>query len=84
MTRLLWSQRATEIPGDVTISVTDLPREIRRRLAAHALRTIDPATATDTIESLIESLEAGKRGTQGSVLASAAREIWRCRPAPPR
>jgi len=84
MTRLVWSQRAVEATGDVTIPVADLPREIRRRLAAHALRTIDPATATDTIESLLESLEAGKRGTQGSVLASAHHEIWRFRPAPPR
>jgi len=84
MTRLSWSQRAAESPGAVSVTITDLPREIRRRLAAHALRTIDPATATDNIESLLESLENGKRATQGSVLASAAGGIWRFRAAPPR
>jgi len=84
MTRLSWSQRAVESPGAVAITITDLPREIRRRLAARALRTIDPATATDNIESLLESLEAGGRATQGNVLASAAGEIWRFRAAPPR
>ncbi|SDA24222.1 tRNA lysidine(34) synthetase TilS [Sphingomonas sp. NFR15] len=84
LTEIFWAQRAAETPGAVAVTVAGLPREIRRRLAARALRAIDPATATDNIESLLESLESGKRATQGRVLAAPAREIWRFGPAPPR
>ena len=89
-TRLFWRQRVGDAEsGDISIDMAGLPREIRRRLARQAITTIMlgselPITATDNIESLIESLEAGRRGEHGGVLASAKRQIWRFRPAPPR
>nr|WP_269083404.1 tRNA lysidine(34) synthetase TilS [Sphingomonas sp. Leaf357] len=79
-------------PGERRIDVTDLPREVRRRLARavvtavrHDRAILTPAwTPASNIESLLDALEAGRGATQAGVMASATANIWQFRAAPPR
>ncbi|MGT2514395.1 hypothetical protein ACVOMT_09300 [Sphingomonas panni] len=72
--------------------MTDLPRELRRRLARRAIgdvRLVDGITEgrwsdAANIESLLDALESGGKATQAGILASAKAGIWHFRPAPPR
>lgn len=84
LARLFWRDRAIERAGEIAIDMTELPRELRRRLARQAIRALHPSAATDRIEPLLDALETGGSAMQGDVLASAKGEIWRFRPAPPR
>ena len=92
MTRLFWDERRTKAGPGITIDMSGLPREIRRRLARraiHAVRLesgIDQPGFTDStnIESLLDALDLGRSATQGRVMASAKAAIWHFREAPPR
>jgi tRNA(Ile)-lysidine synthase len=84
VTELFWRERATESAAEIMLDVGALPRDLRRRLAARAVSALAPGTVTASIEPLIEALDASGSATQGPVLASAKREIWRFRLAPPR
>ena len=80
-----WRNRASDAEGVIRIDVSDLPRELRRRLARRAIRAHDPAfDETVSIEKLLDSLEAGGGATQAGVMASARGAVWSFRPAPPR
>lgn len=89
----LWRTRRRDADaGEHRLDMTDLPRELRRRLARRAIgdvRLIDgitegPWSDAANIESLLTALESGKKATQSGVLASARGGIWHFRPAPPR
>ena len=89
----LWRTRRLDAEiGEHRIDVTDLPRELRRRLARRAIadiRRTDGITEGSwsdaaNIESLLTALESGRKATQAGVLASDRAGIWHFRPAPPR
>ncbi|HEX8387950.1 MAG TPA: tRNA lysidine(34) synthetase TilS [Sphingomonas sp.] len=88
----LWAARARVQDDDVRVDATDLPREVRRRLARRAVAEVralagivEPAfTDASNVEALLDGLEAGRRVAQSGVLASVRDGRWRLRPAPPR
>ncbi|PZO76157.1 MAG: tRNA lysidine(34) synthetase TilS [Sphingomonas hengshuiensis] len=89
----LWRARSRDADvGECRLDTTDLPRELRRRLARRAIGdvrgigSIAEGQWSDAanIESLLDALDSGGTATQAGVLASAARGIWHFRPAPPR
>ncbi|MFD1033066.1 tRNA lysidine(34) synthetase TilS [Sphingomonas hankookensis] len=89
----LWRTRRRDAEvGEHRIDMTDLPRELRRRLARRAIGAVrrDHAITEGqwsdaaNIESLLNALESGQKATHAGVLASATRGIWHFRPAPPR
>lgn len=89
----LWRTRRLDAEaGEHRIDVTDLPRELRRRLARRAIGAVRAAhgivegrwSDAANIESLLDALESGRKATHAGVLASAKGQIWRFRPAPPR
>ncbi len=84
---LLFEDRRREGGWDVT----DLPREIRRRLAVRAILAVRASTACEgrfdpatSVESLLDALTRGEKATIAGVLATADRQIWRFCAAPPR
>lgn len=93
----LWrTRRVTPTGGDdpdvqTWLDVTDLPRELRRRLSREAVRSVrlvngltpDFDLATN-IEPLLDALEAGRAATQADILVTPVAHVWRFRPAPPR
>lgn len=79
-------------PGlHVWLDLTDLPRELRRRLAREAIRAVrlmngmmpDFGLATN-VEPLLDALEAGRSATQADILVTPSGGIWRFTRAPPR
>ena len=79
----LWRARRIEPTGEdreIWLDMADLPRELRRRLARDAIRTVrqtdgllpDFDLATN-IEPLLDALEAGKAATQAGVLVTPTR-----------
>lgn len=89
----LWRTRCRDAEaGEHCIDTTDLPRELRRRLARRAITAVrrahriteGPWSEAANIESLLNALESGKKATQAGILASERGEIWHFRPAPPR
>ncbi|KQM24866.1 MULTISPECIES: tRNA lysidine(34) synthetase TilS [unclassified Sphingomonas] len=90
-----WLWRTRSLPADTgehRLDPTDLPRELRRRLARRAIGQVRRDNGVTegkwsdaaNIESLLDTLESGKKATQAGVMASASAGIWRFRPAPPR
>lgn len=90
-----WLWRTRSLPANVgehRLDVTDLPRELRRRLARRAIGQVRREHAiteglwsdATNIESLLDALDSGKKATQAGVMASGPQGIWRFRPAPPR
>lgn len=91
----LWKTRVvspTDPVRQTWLDMRDLPRELKRRLARTAVgrvRQLNGITQPDfsdaaNIESLLDSLEAGKGATQAGILVSPRDGIWRFLPAPPR
>ncbi|MEH3041176.1 MAG: tRNA lysidine(34) synthetase TilS [Sphingomonas paucimobilis] len=89
----LWRTRRTDSEaGECCFDATDLPRELRRRLARRAIADVRRATRITegpwsdaaNIESLLNALESGGKATKAGVLASTKGGIWHFRPAPPR
>ncbi|MGN7159195.1 tRNA lysidine(34) synthetase TilS [Sphingomonas sp. SAFR-052] len=88
----LWRTRHTSNGPEIRIDVTDLPRELRRRLARRAIAetrathrlTEGRWSDAANIESLLDALDSGKSATQAGVLVMPKGEIWRFSPAPPR
>jgi tRNA(Ile)-lysidine synthase len=88
----IWAERAKVGGGEVKLAVEKLPREILRRLARRAIGTVRTEagivapewTEAANIESLLDSLMAGKRTTQAGIIASVRGDVWRFREAPPR
>lgn len=89
----LWRTRRRDAEiGEHRIDMTDLPRELRRRLARCAIgdvrldHAITEGRWSDAanIESLLNALESGQKATHAGILASATHGIWHFRPAPPR
>lgn len=90
--RWLWAERAVAEPAGVRIDAAGLPRDLRRRLARHAIGTVRELAGIATpawsnaanVEPLLDALAAGRRATQAGVVASVVQGQWRFRPAPPR
>jgi tRNA(Ile)-lysidine synthase len=89
----LWQHHATvEAERMVRVTLPDVPRELRRRVARRAIDHVRTAAAIErpafdmasNIESLLDALEQGKSATQGGVMAVVKRGIWHFRAAPPR
>ncbi|MGY2734562.1 tRNA lysidine(34) synthetase TilS [Sphingomonas sp. UYP23] len=76
----------------IGLDMSDLPRELRRRLARraiHAVRAVYGVTTpafTDSanIEPLLDSLEAGKTATHAGILVAVRDTVWTFAPQPPR
>lgn len=88
----LWTQRAVRTDTSVTVEVADLPRTLRRRLAWRAIDTVrrdaaivrpDFSSAT-AIETLLDSLDSGRRATQAGVMVTPCGDGWNFVAAPPR
>lgn len=96
MAALLWRERHVDPPGAgdpiVTIDMTGLPRELRRRITRLAIATVrvaggiaEPAfDAAANVEPLLDALVTGKTATQAGIIVSSRDDIWRFLPAPPR
>ncbi len=88
----LWRTRRTADDAATRIDVTELPRELRRRLARRAIGDVRATHAVTegrwsdaaNIESLLDALESGKPATQAGIMVVPKRQIWRFSPAPPR
>ncbi|RDE04652.1 tRNA lysidine(34) synthetase TilS [Sphingomonas aracearum] len=97
MTAWLWSTRKVVPEGvdephcQTWLDLADLPREMKRRLAREAIRSVrgvnglrpDFDLATN-IEPLLNALEAGNAATQAGVLVRPVGTVWRFSEAPPR
>lgn len=90
LTDRLWDARWA--PGTARLDATDLPREVRRRLARravlelrarHAIATPHFAAASN-VEPLLDSLEAGRAATQAGVLVTPRGAHWHFAIAPAR
>jgi tRNA(Ile)-lysidine synthase len=89
----LWRYHAKATDGGaVEVALPDVPRDLRRRVARRAIDEVRNAAAitrptfdsASNVESLLDALERGTSATQGGVMATAKREIWHFRVAPPR
>jgi tRNA(Ile)-lysidine synthase len=88
----LWDERATVAGATVHVRHAGLPRELGRRLARRAIGRVRAAAGIEApawsdstnIEPLLDSLAAGRRGTQAGVVGAPHGDEWRFRPAPPR
>ncbi|QPQ54939.1 tRNA lysidine(34) synthetase TilS [Allosphingosinicella flava] len=86
-----WADRARLDDGAWRVDVTDLPREIRRRLLLHAIADLHARHAVPpgarpiaSVDGLLASLESGKTATFAGVKGSASGHLWRIAPAPRR
>lgn len=91
-TRRLVPRDVADPDGQTWIDMTDLPRELKRRLCRSAIASVrrakgitrpDFSDATN-IESLLDSLDEGKSATQAGVMVRKSRGIWRFYAAPAR
>ncbi len=80
-----YSKRAIETGASVEIDPDGLPRELRRRLLARALRHLAPGAEPrgEELSRLLASLERGQAGTLSGIKAQGGAR-WRLAPAPPR
>lgn len=90
VTQRLWTERATiEDHEVVSLDVSGLPRELRRRLLKQAVDHLHGKAAParpyrlDRLDGLLTRLDQGCAGTIASLKASPG-ERWRIEPAPPR
>jgi tRNA(Ile)-lysidine synthase len=85
MTKRLADDHLQFGPLSATLSPSDLPGELRRRLLLRAIKHIeaDAAPRGEAIDRALIDLAAGKRFTLGNVLCEGG-ERWHFRPAPPR
>ena len=91
-TRKVTSPETVEDMNEISLDVGDLPREIKRRLARAAIRSVrlapgimrPPFDDGSNIEALLDALEAGGKATRAGVLASVKDGVWRFREAPAR
>lgn len=89
---LLWAARATTGDATITLDLSAMPRELRRRLARRAIAQVRAAhhiTAPEwrdsaNIEPLLDALDRGIRATQAGVMLSARGDCWTIAAAPPR
>jgi tRNA(Ile)-lysidine synthase len=88
----LWKERGLP-SGDfeARLDVAGLPRGVRRYLVRMAIDHLVMMlgmsggwSSATNIESLLDSLEAGKAATQAGIMASAKGDVWHFREAPPR
>lgn len=85
-----WLWRTRRVPPaapatELWLDMTDLPRELRRRLTRDGIRAIrGDFDAAANIEPLLDALEAGRAATQADVLVTPRHGVWRFAPAPPR
>lgn len=79
-----WAVRAQEAPGQVALDLADLPRELRRRLVARALRSVAdaPSPRGSGLDRLIAAVDAGQVATLAGVVVRPGPR-WRFAPAPP-
>lgn len=94
----LWENRARPGPRAgaaapaLMLDVSDLPRELKRRLARRAIREVRGASAilqpdfseATNIEPLLDALEAGTAATHAAILVTPEGRIWHFKVAPPR
>jgi len=88
----LWKERALPSTDfEARLDVAGLPRGMRRYLARMAIDYLVLMLGLNgrwsnavNIESLLDSLEAGKAATQAGIMASASGDVWHFREAPPR
>jgi tRNA(Ile)-lysidine synthase len=89
---LLWRARAEQAESEVRIDLTDLPRELRRRLVRRAIHAVRAAAAITApafgdeanIETLLDTLDRQSTGTHAGVIARTKQNIAVFGPAPPR
>ena len=86
-------ERCRESDADArSYDMTDLPREIRRRLTRDAIGHVRKISGLNegawneagNVEALLDALESGRGATLAGVQGSAKDSIWCFRPAPPR
>jgi len=86
----LWEVRAAPMQENgvsengIKIDVAGLPRAIRRSLARRAIEAIAGVAVQDSIENLLDALEAGNAATRSDVHALVKGDVWHFRKAPPR
>ncbi|WP_197976342.1 tRNA lysidine(34) synthetase TilS [Sphingomonas sp. CFBP 13720] len=90
-----WLWRTRRLPsaaGEHRIDVTDLPRELRRRLCRTAIGDIRRVAGItegrwsdgSNIEPLLATLDAGRPATHAGVLVIPHGAVWQFRNSPPR
>jgi len=80
-----WLTRVQAEPPAIRVDAAGLPREIRRRLAAQAIRTLlaGRTWSGEGLDGLIDRLDAGRAATLAGIAARPG-PPWRFAPAPPR
>lgn len=82
---LLAAERIVLMGAERRIDPAGLPREYRRRLLARALEDIgEPTARGPELGRLLDTLEAGRAATLGSVMARRDGALWLLGAAPPR
>src|SRR5690606_30313201 len=90
-----WLRDSRTLESDANgkrIDVSDLPRELRRRLVRDAIGYVRNVCGVNegswsesaNVEALLDALESGRGATLAGVMASAKGNIWHFREAPPR
>ncbi|MET3725052.1 tRNA lysidine(34) synthetase TilS [Sphingomonas trueperi] len=79
-----WAARAGVDAHKVTLDLADLPRELRRRLVARALKTVAdaPPPRGSGLDRLIAAVDAGRVATLAGVVVRPGPR-WQFAPAPP-
>ncbi|SFJ90104.1 tRNA(Ile)-lysidine synthase [Sphingomonas sp. NFR04] len=79
-----WAERAEVDDDKVALDLADLPRELRRRLVARALKTVAdaPPPRGSGLDRLIAAVDAGRVATLAGVVVRPGPR-WQFAPAPP-
>jgi tRNA(Ile)-lysidine synthase len=79
-----WASRAHVEEHAVALDLADLPRELRRRLVARALKMVvdAPSPRGSGLDRLIAAVDAGRVATLAGVVVRPGPR-WRFAPAPP-
>ncbi|WP_294353487.1 tRNA lysidine(34) synthetase TilS [uncultured Sphingomonas sp.] len=84
VTQRLWDERCSEADGGIVMAAADLPFDLRRRLVARCVLTVDPAgdPRGSAIARGVAALDRGATVTLGEVLCRPSRDardepVWR-------
>lgn len=91
-TRKVTPERIDDPDLQSWLDLTDLPREVQRRMCRSAIHSVRAANGilrpifddSTNIEPLLDALLAGTTATQGGIMVSVRGKVWRFAPQPPR
>lgn len=81
----LAGQHVDQTDQGISLSRSDFPGEIQRRMVLHMIQLLDPELTPrgDALDQALVQMKLGKKYTIGSLLLQGG-DIWTVKPAPPR